>query len=112
VASVVKRYYAALAAGNDATACTLLSSGMSRLIVQQLGQSPSLRAKGCSGILSVLVSRQAAAAQATVEVIGVRIKKDRGFALLRSKQIPPAEIPVEREGGVWKLDAVGGSALP
>lgn len=113
VAAAVKRYYAALAAGDGATACRLLSSGVSRFIVQQLvGQSPSLRVKGCSGILSALISRRAAASQATVEVIGVRIKQDRGFALLRSKRIPSGEIAVEREGGVWKLAAIGEGALP
>ena len=110
--AAVKHYYAVLAAGDYATACTLLSSSMSSLIVKGLGRSPSLRGKGCAGILSLFLDPHAGASLGAVQVTGVRVKQDRGFALLRSAQIPAGEIPVQREGGAWKMGGVIGSPLP
>jgi hypothetical protein len=112
VTVAVKRYYAALAAGDDAAACVLLSSNLSRTLLQGFGRSPSLRGKGCAGILSVLIDRRAAASLGAVEVTGVRVKQDRGFALLRAAQMPSGEIPVQRDGGAWKMGGVIGSQIP
>lgn len=115
VTAIVKRYYAAVAAGNGAGACALLSSGLSKSIVQSLGRSATLRGKGCAGILALLfkhASAQSGASLADIEVTGVRIKGDRGFALLRSKTMPSGEITVDRENGAWKVGALIGGALP
>ncbi len=115
VTAIVKRYYAAVAAGNGAGACALLSSGLSKSIVQSLGRSATLRGKGCAGILALLfkhASAQSGPSLADIEVTGVRIKGDRGFALLRSKTMPSGEITVDRENGAWKVGALIGGALP
>jgi hypothetical protein len=115
VTTVVKRYYAAVAAGDGAGACALLSSGISKSIVQSLGRSAALREKGCPGILSLLFKHrpgQAGASLAVVDVTGVRVKGNRGFALLRSKTMPSGEITIYREGGAWKIGSLIGSALP
>jgi hypothetical protein len=114
VTSAVKRYYAAVAAGDGAAACALLSSGLSKSIVQGFGRSPALRGKGCAGILALLFKRQpgkAAESLAAIEVTRVRLKGDRGFALLRSKTMPSGEITVDREGGAWKIGSLIGSSL-
>jgi hypothetical protein len=108
VTAAVKHYYAAVAAGDGASACTLLSSGLSKSIVQTFGRSPTLRGKGCAGLLSLLFKRRpghASASLAAIEVTGVRVKGDHGFALLRSKTMPSGEISVEREAGGWKIGA-------
>jgi hypothetical protein len=115
VTAVVKRYYAAVAAGDGAAACGLLSSGISKSIVQGFGRSPALRDKGCPGILSLLFKYrpgQAGASLGAVEVTGVRVKGGRGFALLHSKTTPSGEIAIYREGGTWKIGSLIGSALP
>jgi hypothetical protein len=110
----VKRYYAAVAAGDGAAACSLMSSGLSKSITQGFGRSAALRGKGCAGILALLFKRrsgQSAASLAEIEVTGVRIKGDRGFALLHSKLMPSGEITVDREGGAWKVGALIGGSL-
>jgi hypothetical protein len=111
----VKRYYAAVAAGDGAAACALLSSGLSKSIVMGFGRSSALRGKGCAGILSLLFkhrSGQAGAPLAAIDVTAVRVRGDRGFALLRSKTMPSGEIGVAREAGAWKIGALIGGALP
>ncbi len=115
VTATVKRYYAAVAAGDGASACALLSPGLSKSIIQSLGHSAVLRGKGCAGILALLFkhgSAQSGASLADIEVTGVRIKGDRGFALLHSKTMPSGEISVDRENGAWKVGALIGGALP
>lgn len=115
VTAVVKRYYAAVAAGDGATACSLLASALGRSIVQSFGRSPALRGKGCAGIVSLLVKSSPGAPGAdlaAVTVTHVRVNGSRGFALLRSKTIPSGEITVDREHGAWKVGALIGSALP
>jgi hypothetical protein len=114
VTATVKRYYAAVAAGNGASACSLLSSGLAKSITQSLGRSAALRGKGCAGILALLFKHrpgQSAASLAEIEVTGVRIKGDRGFALLRSKAMHSGEITVDREAGAWKIGALIGGSL-
>jgi hypothetical protein len=47
-----------------------------------------------------------------VGITGVRVSGSEGLALLGSRTMPASEIFVRREGGVWKIDALFGAALP
>jgi len=114
VNDVVKRYYGALAAGDGTAACALVSAGLARQFVAGLGRSPTLKGKGCGAILSLLFKargRQLRASMVGLEVTSVRIEGDKGFALLRSKEMPAGEIPVVREHGEWKVAGLIGSGL-
>lgn len=114
VDSIVKRYYAAVAAGDGSTACSLMARGLANSIAKGLGRSPALRGKGCGGILSLLFKRRSGSAtvDTSVQVTQLRVNGNRAFALLRSKTMPQGEITVYREGGAWKIGALIGSALP
>jgi hypothetical protein len=115
VSAAVRRYYAAVAAGDGSVACSLLSSGLSKSIVQSFGRSPALRTKDCAGILALLFKHRpgrSSASLAAVQVTAVRLNGDRGFALLHSKEMPSGEISVDRENGTWKIGALIGGALP
>jgi hypothetical protein len=115
IAGIVKRYYAAVAAGDGSGACALLSAEMSRTIVATFANSPALRGKGCSAIIPALYKVPAGRARvafAKVAVTSVRVKGDRAFALLRSPSSPSGEMPMLREGGAWKVNALMGSNLP
>lgn len=115
VSAVVKRYYAAVAAGDGSAACSLLSSGLAKSITQSFGRAPALRgkAKGCGDILSLLFVHRGGrpAIDTSVQVTQLRVNGSRAFALLRSKMMPQGEIPMYREGGAWKIGALIGSAL-
>lgn len=109
------RYYAALATGDGAGACALLSARLSKSLVTGLGRSAALRSKGCPGIIGLLFKQRPGRSNTSlkgVEVTGVRIKGARGFALLRSKSMPTGEISVVSENGEWKIGALIGGSLP
>lgn len=115
VDALVKRYYAAVADGDGARVCSMMSASLSASIVQGLSRSPKLQGKGCGPILSLLFKPRSGAARASltdVRVTAVRLKGDKGFALLRSKSMPSGEIPVVREHGKWKIGGLIGSTLP
>lgn len=118
ITALVKRYYAAAAADDGATACALIYSPLSESVAEDYGQAPapaSLAGKTCQVVMSKLfrqVPGQASAVLASTEVTGVRVKGMKGYALLRSKAIPEGDIPVERELGVWRIGTLIGEALP
>jgi hypothetical protein len=118
ITALVKRYYAAAAADDGATACALIYSPLSESVAEDYGQAPgpaSLQGRTCQVVMSKFfrqVPGQPAAVLATTEVTGVRVKGRRGFALLRSKAVPEGDIPVERELGTWKIGTLIGDPLP
>jgi hypothetical protein len=114
VTSTVKAYYAAVAADQGTTACSLLAARVQAAIVRSLGRSALLRGKGCPVILKLLFHHQAGQAGAispAVTVTALRVSGDRGYALISTKAKPKGDIRVEREHGAWKVAALIGSAL-
>lgn len=114
IASIVRRYYSALGAGNGGGACELLSASIAGMIVRTFGSSPALHGKGCGTILQALFKSGPArvSLRKGVEVTAVRVNGDRAFALLHGPTISSGEIPMLREGGSWKVNALMGSSLP
>jgi hypothetical protein len=124
VTALLKGYYAAAAAGDGATACSLM---LPRLVKgSNLGEAaeeayppapstPPLRGKSCAQIMSLLFTedhQQLAADSATLVVSSLRVKGNHGLALLGFRTTPERQIPVERGGGVWKVDAPLDSEVP
>jgi hypothetical protein len=115
IASAVTRYYAAIAAGDGAAACSLLAPSVARAIVKTFSRAPALRGKGCSEIIPKLLKVGAGPTRAAfvgVKVTSVRVDGNRAFALLHSRETPSGEIPMIREAGTWKVNALIGSNLP
>jgi hypothetical protein len=118
ITALVKRYYAAVAADDGATACSLIHSPLAESVAEDYGQAPgpvSLSGKTCAVVMSKLfrqLPEQPASVLAATEVTGVRVKDRKGFALLHSTAIPEGDIPVERELGVWRVGTLVGGALP
>jgi len=109
VTRLVERYYAAAAASNGATACSLLYSLIGESVAEEYGQPPgppALRGSTCAVVMSKLFKQNQArlgAEDATLKVIAVRIKGKRGLALLTSKALPERHMPIHLEHGVWKI---------
>jgi hypothetical protein len=120
ITALLKRYHAAAAAGDGATACSQIFSLMAEAIVEDYGElagPANLRGKTCAIVLSKwfkLSHRKMVANAATLEVTGVRIKGKKGLALLRFGATgQPRYIPVRLEFGVWKIYSISDdSPLP
>ena len=118
VTALVKRYYAAGAMGDGATACRLMSPRLAG--EPNLGDAaeeayppapsaPSLHGKSCVQIMSLLFRedhRRLTADRATLYVIAVRIDGLHGLTLLGFRASPERQIPIVREGHAWKIDSL------
>jgi hypothetical protein len=112
VRSLVKRYYAASAAGDAVTACSLLHASLATGLAGQSGQG----ARGtCAAALSLLLKQQhqrlIAEDVATMVVTKVLVKGNLGLAILGFRTVPESEIVVEREGHTWKVDSLFDSSV-
>lgn len=112
VVALVKRYYAVAAAGDGAQGCALIYSLLAEEIPELYGEPPgppSLRGGTCAVVMSKVYRqkhRQLVAKVAMIDVIGVRVKRLRGLALLRFKGGPERDIPVHREHRAWRIAAL------
>jgi len=118
IAALVKRYYAAGAAGDGAAACALIYSGladspnlgeMAETVYPPAPGVPPLHGQSCARIMSLLFEedhRRLAADLATVVVTSVRVKGNKGLVLLGFRATPERLFPVRRERGAWKTEAL------
>ncbi len=110
IAALVRDYYATALAGDGAKACLLLDSTLATAITVG-GSGP--RASGpstCTAALSRLFKQQhnylASEDPRTMVVTGVYLKNSEAIATLGFKTMPQSEILLEREHGMWKINAV------
>jgi hypothetical protein len=107
IARLVRRYYAAAAAGDGATACSLLDATLVRTL--ELGGN----GRGCAQLLSPQMAqlRQLLSGEGvdTITVLYVHVKGALGIAALGLRSAPEQEIVVDREHGVWRVDSLAGS---
>jgi hypothetical protein len=115
VETIVKRYFAAGAAGDGATGCSLLYSSLATAVAAEPGQ-PRPGQSPCAASLSRLFARQhqhlAAEQVGSMVVTGVHISGAVGYVTLGFKQALESEIIVRREHGKWTMDALFDSTLP
>jgi hypothetical protein len=116
VTTLIKHYYAAAFAHDGAVACSLIYSPLAKAIAQEFGQHlPALRGKTCAVVLSKLFKQEhrRLAIDIATKVSTVRIRGDDGWAMLYYTNTRPERyIPVLRENGVWKMDALLENRLP
>jgi hypothetical protein len=124
VAALVKLYFAAAAAGDGARACSLLVTSVGRDV--SLGEVaervyppapsvPPLRGESCARIMSLVfheAHQRLVASDATLRVTGVRTKDLHGLVLLGFQTSPERYIPVRREHGGWRIDALLDEEIP
>jgi hypothetical protein len=116
VTALVKRYYAASAAGDGATACTLLSASLAGGLASATSQPVRGAGTTCAGPMSLLLEHQhaqlAAKEVATMTVIAVHTKGDIGLAVLGFRTTPQSEMILVREGGAWRINALFDGIMP
>jgi hypothetical protein len=116
ITAVAAHYYAALAAKNGATTCSLLLSSLAQSVPEDYagGAAPAyLRGgKTCQTVLSMLSKHFHAQLAGTIKVTGVRVDGNHAEVLIGSTTMPASDIAVMREGKAWKVAELLGSALP
>jgi hypothetical protein len=116
ITAVVKRYYAAAAAGDGAEACSMLTPSLARAAPEDYGKRAGpvyLRgSRNCPAIMSRLFKHFHAELTGAIEVTGVRVDSESTLALVGSSTIPAGEVAVKREGGAWRLTSLLAHALP
>jgi hypothetical protein len=113
IADVVRRYYAAALAGNGVKACSLLYSTLVEGAPEDYavpgGPSYLQGARTCAAVERLLFRHfhaQLAAEVPKLRVRGVLLKERRAMALLSFAGLPERDIPVTREGHVWRISAL------
>lgn len=116
IAGVVKRYYAVAVTGNGAKACTMMARSFVRSVPLDYGKfgAPYLHGgKTCADIASREFAHSHRTITAAVYITAVHLEHpDRAYALFGSRTGPASFITVVREGGVWKIGALLGRAMP
>jgi ketosteroid isomerase-like protein len=114
IEALVKRYLAAAAAGDGATGCSLLYSGLAAATAAQPG-SPRPGQSACAAALSNAFAQErqhlAAEQVASMVVTGVHVNGVLGYVTLGFKRALESGIVVRREGRVWKMGALADSTL-
>jgi hypothetical protein len=108
-ASSAKAYLDAQAAGQWARACSYLTVKV-RASLEGLGK----QAKGCAGAMATLLAKAPKATLRTaadIHVISMRVKSDQAFVIYRDASGTAYNLPLNREGGNWRVGALAGIAL-
>jgi hypothetical protein len=116
IMALVKRYYAAAAAGDGATVCALTRPIVAETMPENYGQPPGPRylrgASTCAAVLSIVFKHFHDKLTVPVRVTNVRVSGDRADVLLGFKTLQAGEIKMRRERGSWKIDGLLAVALP
>jgi hypothetical protein len=108
-------YHAAGLAGNGENACRYIYSVFRRAIPEVYGSdggSPSARSKTCGEVMTRILRHNHGQLDSSLRVTSVRIKGNKGFALLGSPVRPASYMNVQREHGSWKLVGLLPTPLP
>jgi hypothetical protein len=110
ITALIERYYAALASGNGATACSLLFVVLNESIPETYGQTGSDptagRGKSCGSVLSNVVRgshRELVSKDRKLKVVAIRVQRRRAWVLMRFGPESVRRIVVYWEGNAWKV---------
>jgi hypothetical protein len=120
IAAIVKRYYAALAAEDAPTVCSLLLEVVAESLPEgdyrdsgKAPQTPASRETCPPAISDVLAESHRAllSESRTLRVIGVRVRRRRASALLRFGGTSARHILLYKEEGKWKIGTLADEDL-
>jgi hypothetical protein len=117
VSRVFKRYQAAALAADGSRACSLIFSLLVEAIPEDYGRAAGpkyARGKTCAVVVTKLLTHNHArfVAMRQYRVVQVQVKRNYAVALLGARTQPASLIPLQRERGVWKVDALSAAVLP
>jgi hypothetical protein len=108
ITTLVKRYYAAIAKADGATACSLLFYVFVESAPEVYGQTTSAtagRGKSCAEVMSNVFrgNHQVVAENRHLKVMAIRIQRKRAWVLLRFGPKSVRRLVLYREGSSWKV---------
>jgi hypothetical protein len=117
IAALLKSYYTAMAAGDGASACALLSNSIATALSEEHHPSTHTGDRGgCSATVSSIFAHEhkylAEKGPATAIVTTVHVKGDIGLAVVGFRSSPEGAMPLAREGHAWKVGALFDSEMP
>ncbi len=124
ITALVKRYFAVAAAEEGAAACSLVDVHITKGVGLQKAVPPAyvpapgssvLRGKNCPQLVSLIFKldhEEIAADALSLHVTSVRVAGLQGLALLGFKTTGESKLPLLRERGAWRIDALLYSELP
>jgi hypothetical protein len=115
IATLVKRYYADAATSDGAKACALIYSILAETIPEDYGRGAGpaySRGKTCAVVMTKYFKHNHSQLAGAVKMTGVRVNGNEAHAFLGSKAMPASLMPVQREHGKWKIDALLGLPMP
>ncbi len=116
IAALVKRYYAAAAAGRGAQACALTYFIDVETLPEQYGHPPGplwLRgADTCTAVLTRVFAHYHRQLTVPVQVTGVRVNGLHADALVGFATLPAGVVKARREGASWKIEGLLAVPLP
>jgi hypothetical protein len=114
-ASALESYMRAFAAGNWAKSCRYLSDSAVRSLRQFAAGTAKLEGKGCAALLPPLVTGAPASDRANTVTDGVaslRVGGERAFALYHGPDGVDYFMPMEKQGGTWKVTTLSPQEFP
>lgn len=113
-AAAVHGFFDARVRGDWEAACTYLAKDVSDSLVELTGNSKELQGEDCAGILEALskgAPQSAFKAAAVADVGSLRIEGERAFVLYRGSGGTVFAMPMQNEGGSWKLASLAGTPI-
>lgn len=116
ITKLINRYYAAAAADDGKTACSLIYSSLAESVAEDYGRPPGpkyARGNTCATVMTKLFRHMPGYPKSFTDTqVGViRVRRNHGFAVLHAPSMPPNEIFVERERGMWRVGVLMGRKL-
>lgn len=112
IVTAVRRYYETAAAAEGAKACSMMYPSIARSLPEDEASSlpgHSTRGATCATVLNDVFKRfhtEIALKRAKLEIGQVRIDKLQGVAILKFGSWPEREFHLEREGHIWRIEAL------
>jgi hypothetical protein len=113
-ARVFQAYLNARLDGDWALACSYLSQSMKRQLASFGGQARGQGPPDCAQTMRAFtqgVPKAALRSAADINVLSMRVEGGQAFLLYRDGKNLPSSVPMNEEGGAWKVSAIAGSAL-
>ena len=111
---VFQAYLDARAAGEYALACSYMSAPIKEQLIAFGGQARGQAPPDCTQVMRAFtegVPEQALRSAADINVLSMRVEGNQAFLLYRDGENLPFAVPMNEEGGNWKVAAPAGSAL-
>jgi hypothetical protein len=113
--TALRAYLVALASGDGTAACSRLAAPLRAQLLSLGPGGGSGQHRSCAQTLASMYGQeppQTRMAQRHTAIGSIRVEKDRAFVLYRQPGAPPGFFPLQREGGHWRVAALGGTVLP